>query len=408
MEPIYLDNNATTPVDPEVREAVLPFLGPEFGNPSSGHVFGLRVRAAVARAREQAAALIGARPEEIIFTSGGTEASHLALLGAAEAIRERPVGRPLRIASFELEHPATLVPLEDLRRRGDEIRLAPTDPRGVVDLDAMLAAVRGTGRGAYRASAPGAGQAPEPADLVSLMLAHNETGAIQPVEEVGRAARAVGAIFHVDAAQAAGKIPVDVDAIGCDLLSIVGHKLYAPKGIGLLYIRTGTAVHALVRGAGQERGLRGGTENVPGIIGLGVACVLAARRLADGEPARLAALRDRLWERLRASIPGIARTSEGVPTLPNTLHVRFPGVSGNALLAATPEVAASTGSACHSGVDRPPAAIMALGVPPEEAIGSVRLSLGHGTDAHEVDRAADHLTRGWQAANGGNREAPRR
>ncbi len=392
MEPIYLDHNATTPVDPEVREAMLPFLGPEFGNPSSGHVYGLRVRAAVARAREQAAAMIGAAVDEIIFTSGGTEASYLALLGAAAALRDRRPGRSLRIASFALEHPATLVPLEDLRLRGDEIRLARADRHGVVDLDEILGAVRG----------------PEPADLASLMVAHNETGAIQPVEEVGRAARAAGTVYHVDAAQAAGKVPVNVDAIGCDLLSIVGHKLYAPKGIGLLYIRAGTPIRSLVGGAGQERGLRGGTENVPGIIGLGMACSIASRRLEDGEPMRLARLRDQLWERLRAGIPGIARTSEGVATLPNTLHVRFQGTSGNAVLSATPEVAASTGSACHSGIDRPPAAIIALGVPEEEAVGSVRLSLGHGTDPETVERAAEYLIRGWRAASGGNREAPRR
>jgi cysteine desulfurase len=392
MEPIYLDHNATTPVDPEVREAMLPYLGPEFGNPSSGHAYGLRVRAAVARARDQAAAMIGAAPEEIVFTSGGTEASYLALLGAAAALRDRRPDRSLRIASFTLEHPATLVPLEDLRRRGDEVLLARADHHGVVDLDEILGAVRG----------------PEPADLASLMVAHNETGAIQPVEEVGRAAHGAGTVYHVDAAQAAGKIPVNVDAIGCDLLSIVGHKLYAPKGIGLLYIRTGTPIRPLVGGAGQERGLRGGTENVPGIIGLGAACALAARRLLDGEPTRLARLRDRLWERLRAEIPGLARTSAGVATLPNTLHVRFPGTSGNAVLSATPEIAASTGSACHSGIDRPPAAIVALGVPEEEAVGSVRLSLGHGTDPETVERAADYLIRGWRAASGGNREAPRR
>jgi cysteine desulfurase len=392
MDPIYLDYNATTPVDPEVREAILPFLGPEFGNPSSSHVFGLRVRAAVARAREQSATLIGARPEEIIFTSGGTEASHLALLGAAEARRCRAPHRPLRAVTFALEHPATLVPLEDLRRRGDEIRKIPADRNGVVELEAMLDAVRG----------------PEPADMVSLMVAHNETGALQPVERVGQVAREVGAIFHVDAAQAAGKVPVDVDAIGCDLLSIVGHKLYAPKGIGYLYVRAGTEIHALVRGAGQERGLRGGTENIPGIIGLGVACAIASRRLADGDPKRIAQLRERLWERLRAAITGIARTSEMVPTLPNTLHVRFPGASGNAVLASTPEVAASTGSACHSGIDRAPAAILALGVSEDEALGSVRLSLGHGTDTDGIDRAAEALVRGWRAACGGNREDPHR
>ena len=393
MDLIYLDHNATTPVDPEVREAMLPFLGPEFGNPSSAHPLGRKAREAVERARAEVADLIGAQPREIIFTASGTEASQLALLGCAEARRERLRGRRLRIVSFALEHPATLRPLEELRRRGDEVILIPPDPRGVVQTDRMHASLD---------------ERSGSADIVSLMHAHNETGVLQPVAETGRLARAGGILFHVDAAQTLAKVPVNVEGIGCDLLSIAGHKIYAPKGVGALYVRSGTALRPLLPGAGQEGGLRGGTENVPGIVALGAACQLAKRRLAGGEPMRLAALRERLWEGLRAAVPGIARTGQRAETLPNTLHVRFPNARGNAVLEAAPQVAASTGSACHSGIDKPPAAIIALGIPEEEALGSVRLSLGHGTDAAAVDTAVAHLARGWRIACGGNENVPGR
>jgi cysteine desulfurase len=392
MSLIYLDSNATTPVDPIVLEAMLPFLRSEFGNPSSAHPLGRSARAAIDRAREEVAALIGADPEEIAFTSGGSESSLLALLGGAEAIRRRNDGRPLRLLSFSLEHPATLRPLETLRERGDALTLIPPGPDGIVEIGPFLEALRG-----------------EPApDLVSLIHAHNETGAIQPVERIGRAARRCGALFHVDAAQSIGKIPADVGTIGCHLLSIAGHKLYAPKGVGALYIRKGTELIPVLAGAGQERGLRGGTENVPGIVALGAACRLARQRLAAGESERLAMLRDRLWRRLREQIDGLAWTSENAPTLPNTLHLRFPEVSGNLLLAAAPEVAASTGSACHAGRDEAPSAIVALGIPEEEAIGSVRLSLGHGLTNETIDRAADALIRAWRSARGGNKDGNRR
>ncbi len=386
MDLIYLDHNATTPVDPEVLEAMLPFLRESYGNPSSGHLLGKRARAAVESARSQVASLIGAQPEEIVFTSGGTEASQIALIGGAEA-RRLQVNRPLRILSFSLEHPATLQPLEMLRRRGDEVTLVPPDTNGVARLDRFLAPL----------------ESERPPDIVSLMLAHNETGALQPCDRVGPAARSRGSIFHVDAAQAVGKIPVDVRTIGCDFLSVAGHKLYATKGVGALYIRVGTDVRPLLPGAGQERGVRGGTENVPGIVGLGKACTLAKARLAEGDEIRLRGLRERLWLGLQKEIPGISRTSADVETLPNTLHVRFPDVSGNAMLEATPGIAASTGSACHSGIDRPPEAILALGVPAEVALGSVRLSLGHSTDAAAVDTAISRLAAGWRAAKGGNR-----
>lgn len=392
MDPIYLDHNATTPVDAEVRDAMLPYLGPEFGNPSSSHAYGLRARGAVETARAQVAALIGARAEEIVFTSGGTEASLIALMGGTQAIRLRKGGTPLRLVSFRQEHPATIRPLEWLAGLGDELILIDSDSGGSARCSAMVDAVTG----------------PPAADLVSLMLAHNETGVIQPVEAVGAAARAAGSIFHVDAAQVVGKLPVDVGRLGCDLLTIAGHKLYAPKGVGALFIRSGIEIIAPIPGAGQERGLRGGTENVPGIVGLGAACVLAGRRIAEGESQRLVLLRERLWSALRTAVPGIRRTAGDAQILPNTLHVRFPGVTGNAVLAATPGVAASTGSACHSGIDRPPAAILALGIAEADAVGSVRLSLGHGSSAEGVDRAAKLLAEGWlRVKEGGNPDGPR-
>lgn len=392
MKPIYLDHNATTPVDPEVCDAMLPYLRECWGNPSSSHELGRAAREGVERARGEVASLIGARPLEIVFTSSGTEATHLSLIGAAEALRPQAREGRISIVSFTLEHPAVLVPLEELKVRGDRIALVPPDSNSVVRIDAL--------REAMLAAAP-----PE---IVSLMHAHNETGAIQPVEEVGRIARGRGILFHVDAAQTIGKIAVSVSSIGCDLLSIAAHKLYGPKGAGALYIREGTPIRPVVRGAGQERGMRGGTENVAGIVGLGAACRIAGQHLAAGESARLTGLRERLWDALKAAVPGIRRTAEGVPTLPNTLHVRFPGIRGNALLARVPEIAASTGSACHAGSDEPPAAIVAIGASKEDALGSIRLSLGRGTDAESIDLAARLLAEGWRGVLGGNADGPGR
>jgi cysteine desulfurase len=392
MDPIYLDHNATTPVDPEVCDAMIPYLREHWGNPSSGHEIGRKAREAVERARAEVAGLIGALAEEIVFTSGGTEAIQLSLIGAAEAIRERSRDRKASVLSFTLEHPATLVPLEALRAAGHHVELIPPDEDGVVRMEALRAAMKGA----------------KPPDMVSLMHAHNETGAFQPVEEAGRIARERGIVFHVDAAQTIGKCEVLVTAIGCDLLSIAAHKLYGPKGSGALYIRKGTPIRPIIRGAGQERGMRGGTENVAGIVGLGAACRIAGSHLAEGERARLEGLRERLWTGLAARIPGIGRTSARVPTLPNTLHVRFPGVAGNALLARVPEIAASTGSACHAGSNKPPAAIVAIGASEEDALGSVRLSLGRGTGPESIDRSIGLLARGWRAALEGNPNGPGR
>lgn len=351
--PLYFDHNATTPLHAEVRAAMVAAMDEGWGNPSSGHAFGRRARALIDGARAEVAALIGASPDEIVFTSGGTEANNLALHGT-------PGDGAIVISA--LEHPATSAPGEALGRRGREVRTLGGDGRGQVIFDE--AALAG-------------------ASLVSVMHANNETGVIQPIAALAEAAERAGARLHTDAAQTAGKVPVDVDSLGVDLLSIAGHKLYGPKGVGALYVRRGVPLEPLVRGAGHERGLRPGTENVIGIAGLGAACRVAARDL-EAEGARLAALRDTLERSLRAHVPGLAVNGEGAPRLPNTSSVRFPGGLGRALLEATPGLAASAGSACHEGAETASRVIRAMGVPEDQALGTVRLSLGRGTSDRDV------------------------
>jgi cysteine desulfurase len=377
--PIYLDYNATTPVAPEVLEAMLPYLREEFGNPSSTHPYGRRARQVVERAREQVAALLGASPEEIVFTSGGTESNNLAIRGVAEA---RPHQR--HIITSTIEHPATALPCRSLERQGWEVSWVSVDTEGRVRGEEVLAALR------------------EDTALVTLIHANNETGVLQPVKEVARKARAAGAVVHTDAAQSVGKVPVDVVDLEVDLLTVVGHKLYAPKGVGALYVRRGTPLKPFALGGGQEHGRRPGTENVPYIVGLGAACELARQRLAHGLTA-LVELRERLWWRLQAEVPGMRLTGHPTERLPNTLNVRFPGVLGSAVLAGAPEVAASTGSACHEGGETASAILLAMGLPPEEALGAVRLTLGHGTTAEDVDVAAAALARAWRAVARGER-----
>ncbi|HEY8719200.1 cysteine desulfurase family protein [Pengzhenrongella sp.] len=368
---IYLDHNATTPVAPQVLDAMLPYLRDQYGNPSSDHPTGRAAARAVAVARAQVAALIGADPAEIIFTSGGTESNNLAIRGTASIAN--PTRR--RIITTVVEHPATTAPLAHLNAAGWTITALPVTSAGTVDA-AMAATELG----------------PDVA-LVTMMLAQNETGAILPVPTVAAAAHAVGALMHTDAAQAIGKIEVNVDALGVDLLSIAGHKCYAPKGVGALYRRAGTPLGPVLFGAGQEGGVRPGTENVPGIVGLGAACELAGGRL-DADGVRLAVLRDTLWEQLRDAIPGSVRhTPKG--SLPNTLMVSFPDVLGRAVLAASPGLAASTGSACHAGQDTPAATLLAMGTTPEVALGAVRLSLGHGTTTADIDNAVRIFVRGY-------------
>jgi len=375
-DPVYLDYNATTPLLPEVVEAMLPFLRERFGNPSSGHAYGRRAREAVEAARGDVAQLLGCTPEEIVFTSGGTEANNLAIRGAAAAWPGAG-----RIVTSVVEHPATAEPCAELERRGWTVTHLPVDAWGrVVATDAAAAIGRDTA-------------------LVTIMHANNETGSVQPIPEISAAAKASGATVHTDAAQSAGKLPVDVGALGVDLLSIAGHKLYAPKGIGALYVRRGARIEPFLRGAAQERGLRPGTENVAGIAGLGAAAVAAKRDLA-AFAARLMALRDRLLEALRGGVPGIALNGHPTERLPNTLSVRFPGVRGGALLEAAPEIAASAGSACHAGSEAASAVITAMGVTADEALGSVRLSLGRGTTLEDVELAAGVLIRAYMEIGG--------
>ncbi|WP_426748585.1 cysteine desulfurase family protein [Myxococcus faecalis] len=377
--PLYLDHNATTPVDPEVVEAMLPYLREHFGNPSSGHAYGRRAHAALEEARCKVAALIGARPDEVLFTSGGTEANSLAIRGTAEARADRR-----HLLTSVIEHPATKLPCDALEWRGWRVTWLPVDAQGRVRVEDAREALDAAGG--------------ETA-LVSLMHSNNETGVLQPVADLAALARRHGASVHTDAAQSVGKVPVDVTALGVDLLTLVGHKLRAPKGVGALYVRQGTPLRAVTLGGGQERGLRPGTENVPYAVGLGVACELAGRRLAQGTQALLA-LRERLWTGLRDAVPGLALSGQDAERLPNTLNVRFPGVRGGAVLAATPEVAASTGSACHDGGETASPVLRAMGIPEADALGAVRLSLGPDTTQEEVARAVVVLARGWKQVAG--------
>ena len=372
-ELIYLDHNATTPIAPEVLEAMLPYFKQHYGNPSSDHSLGHRAHQAIEEAREQVASLIGAVPEEIAFTSGGTEANNLAIRGstaAADPARHR-------IVTSQVEHPATARPCDLLEAQGWTVTRLPVTASGTVDSDTVIQALD-----------------PDVA-LLTVMLAQNETGAIMPVHAAAAAARRSGIITHTDAAQAIGKIEVTVDVLGVDLLSIAGHKCYAPKGIGALYVRSGTPLQPVLLGAGQERGLRPGTENVAFIVGLGAACHLAESRL-DTEAQRLRSLRDQLWLNLSGRIPGLTRHTPTDNSLPNTLTVSFPGVLGWDVLALANRVAASTGSACHAGQHTPSETLLAMGVPPDIALGAVRLSLGHDNTPTDIEAAADILVQAYE------------
>jgi len=307
------------------------------------------------------------------FTSGGTEANNLAIRGLAAAYPERR-----HIVTSVIEHPATSGPCSYLERQGYRVDRAPTDKMGKVNAQSILDVISGNTL------------------LVTVMHANSETGTLQPIARLAGAAHEFGAFFHSDAAQSLGKIPVSVRREGIDLLSIAGHKLYAPQGVGALYVRSGTKMEPLVIGAGHEHGLRPGTENVASIVGLGMACEIAQRDLVE-ESARIRKLRDHLWDRLSAAVPGLALNGHPRDRLPNTLNVRFPGVSGNALLASCPAIAASTGSACHEAGESASAVITAMGIPPEQAIGSVRLTLGRRNRQGDIDRAADALIESWRS-----------
>lgn len=371
--PIYLDHNASTPILPEVRDAMLPYLGEHFGNPSSPHTYGRAMRAAVDRAREQVAALISCNPRELYFTSGGTEANNLAIRGLAAANPERR-----QIITSIVEHPATLEPCRVLEQLGYRLDIIPVDGTGQVEPGSV---------------SQFAGQ---DTLLITVMHSNSETGSLQPIQQLSKIAHAVGALMHTDAAQSLGKVPVSVQQEGLDLLSIAGHKLYAPQGVGALYVRSGVKINPLLTGADHEKGLRPGTENVASIVGLGQACAIAQRDLAI-ESRRVQLLRDRLWKRLQQKIPGLALNGHALQRLPNTLNVRFPGVVGNRLLQRCTTIAASTGSACHESGESASAVILAMGVEPEQAAGSVRLTLGRANTPEDVDRAADALITTWRS-----------
>lgn len=373
-ELIYLDYNATTPIAPEVLSAMLPWLTEHFGNPSSGHPQGQVAAAALRRARAQVAALIGAAAEEINFTGCATEANNLALLGVARAA---PPGRRHLIVSA-IEHPAVLAPARFLESQGWRLTVLPVDQWGRVDPEAVARALR-----------------PDTA-LVSIMHANNEIGSVSPIAEIARQVHAHGALLHTDAAQSAGKLALDVEMLGVDLLTLAGHKFYAPKGIGALYVRRGTPILSVMHGADQERGLRPGTENVSGIVALGAAAQLAHERQPEATE-HLRIRRDRLHAVLRENIPGLILNGHPEERLPNTLHLSFPRATGRALLEAVEgEVAASLGSACHSASDAPSGVMAAIGAEAARAVGAVRLSVGYPTTLEEIDHAAAALIEAWR------------
>lgn len=375
MPPIYLDFNATTPVAEVARQVMGSLLGEQFGNPSSQHPAGRASRAAIDRARGQVARLLGCADDEVVFTSGGTESNNWALKGLLLA---DPTARPGHLVISSLEHPAIVEPARYLQRWGVAVSVVGCDRHGTIDPEAVQQALRPDTR------------------LVSIMLANNEIGTIQPLAEIARRCHARGVWVHTDAAQAVGKIEVRVDQLGVDLLSLAGHKCYAPKGVGALYVRSGLRLEPLLHGAGHERGRRASTENTASIAALGAAAELAAQALGL-QSARLERLRDRLWQRLRDEIGReLTCNGQGAARLPNTLSVNFPGVTGGDLLAACPEICASTGSACHSGAVARSATLAAIDLPDEVARGTVRLSLGQSTSDDDIEQAAQRLSSAWR------------
>ena len=382
MPPIYLDYNATTPIDPAVADAMLPYLREQYGNPSSAHALGKQAHDAVDRARGQLAALLGARDDEIVFTGGGTEASNHAIKGAyfvrltrgiTGIVRRWVGGGRFHLIISAFEHPATAQPAEFLRRLGCRVSVVPVDRQGLVDPDAVRRELAGD------------------TALISIMHANNEVGTLQPIRAISDLARPRGVLVHTDAAQSPGKVPVTVDELGVDLLTVAGHKLYAPKGVGALYVRRGVRLEPLLHGAGHEAGRRAGTENVPYAVGLGRACEIAVAALPAATE-KLRALRDRLHARLREGL-GDRVVLNGHPErrLPNTLNVSFAGHVGSELLQKVPGIAASTGSACHEGKVSQSPVLCAMGVPPEVGEGALRLTVGRFTTEEEMDRAAAML-----------------
>jgi cysteine desulfurase len=364
MNRVYLDFNATTPVEPEVLDAMLPFFSVEFGNAASIHTVGQRARAAVETARDQVAALLGARSQEIVFTSGGTESDNHAIFGV---IRSSP-GATKHIITTNIEHEAVLNSCQALEKEGVAVTYLQVNRDGVITVEQVEEAIR-----------------PHTA-LITLMHANNELGTVQPLEEIGKLATQRDIYFHTDAVQSAGKIPLDVKALGVDLLSISGHKIYAPKGIGALYIRGGSRVRQFFYGGHHQRGARPGTENVPGIVALGKAAELARLSL-ESDSVRTAALRNKLESGLAARIPDSQINAARAPRTPNTANLTFPGIEGEALVIALDlkGVCVSTGAACSSGAVEPSHVLTAIGLSAEDARASIRFSLGRHTTEAEID-----------------------
>lgn len=365
---IYLDHNATTPIAPEVAQAMAPYWKERFGNPSSAHGPGRVAKQALEEARALVAALIGADPREVVFTSGGTESNNTIIKGVAHSLAQK--GR--HIVTTAIEHPAVINPCMFLMSQGYEITFLPVDADGVVDPGAVKEAIRPS------------------TILVSVMHANNETGTIEPIQEIAAVTREAGVLFHTDAAQSVGKVPTDVSDLGVDFLSVAGHKMYAPKGVGALFVRKGVSFEPLMHGAGQESGRRPGTENVMFAVALGKACELARTRLSV-DPPRLTRLRDRLHALLCEAIPGLVLNGHPSLRLPNTLNVSVPGVDGSALLEAVPEVCASTGAACHERSVTLSHVLAAMGVSKEAGRGAIRLTLGRQNTEADIETAGRRL-----------------
>jgi cysteine desulfurase len=379
---IYLDHHATTPVAPEALAAMLPFFGERFGNPSSRqHAFGQEAAAAVEEARAQVAALIGGRPEDIVFTSGATESNNLAVRGAARALADR--GR--HVVTSTVEHAAVLEPCRTLEREGWQVTRVGVGEDARVDARQVIDALR------------------EDTVLVSVMAANNEVGTLQPVAEVGRVCRERGILFHTDAVQALGRVPVDVSAWSADLVSLSAHKMYGPKGVGALYVRRDRRPRVRLQpqneGGGQEKGVRSGTLNVPGIVGFGAAARLAQDALAAGEPTRMRALRDRLYEGLRAQLEGVSLNGAAEPRLPGNLHVSIAGTEAETLiLSLEGTMAISSGAACAEAGGKGSHVLRAMGLPDERVYTALRFGIGRYNTAADIEDAISTLTRAVAAA----------
>ena len=364
---IYLDYNASTPIAPEVAEAMRPFLSQHFGNPSSLHWAGIPAKEAVEHARKQVADLLQCPPNEIIFTSGGSESNNHAIKGIFFDLREK--GN--RIITTQIEHPAVFNPCRFLEKLGAEVTYVGVDEYGKVDPEEIEKAIT------------------KKTILITVMHANNEVGTIQPIKEISNIAKKHGILFHTDAAQSVGKIVTEVDDLGVDLLSVAGHKIYAPKGVGALYVREGTSLEPLIHGAGHESGRRAGTENVLLVVGLGKACEIAKRYLQDDS---IRNLRDRFWKLLQKNFgDGIVLNGHPLDRLPNTLNVSFVGKVGTEILSKLNGVAASTGAACHSGSVELSPVLKAIGITPEVGMGAIRFSLGRKTTIHELETVVQLL-----------------